>query len=173
MNKEIIIPLSKGKIMLLNLGSIAFVLGCIWLFGIDDGSKHDSIFIKTIAAIGALFFSLAGIVGIKKMFDKRAGLIISDKGIINNSGAFDVGLIKWEDITGFDVYEIKHTKMLQVFVKNPEKYIEAEKSKIKRKMMRMNGRYGSPISISSNALKIKFKDLQKVVLDNFEKYGSL
>ncbi len=172
MDNEIIIPLSKGKIVLLIIGSLAFVTACAWLFNIKAGGEYEAVFWKGFAIIGGIFFSITGIFGIKKIFDFEPGLVINSEGIIDNSSAVSIGLIKWGDIVGFKVMQISSTKLLLILVKNPEKYIEMEENKIKRKLMSMNNsRYGSPISISSNALKINFKELEKMIQDNFEKYS--
>ena len=59
-----------------------------------------------------------------------------------------------------------------ILVRNPEKYIGKAKNKIAKKSMETNLKwYGSPIAISPNALKINFNNLEKLLTENFEKYG--
>lgn len=78
MNEKIEIPFSKNKIYRLIAGSLIFILGGIWIF-FNPNFFHDinivflrnPIVIKSIGAASVLFFGLTGIIGIKKLFDKK------------------------------------------------------------------------------------------------------
>ena len=67
MNKEIIIPLSKTKILLLFIVSMAFVIFGIWF--LDDPEKfannsyrpRSSEFIQIIGIVAVIFFGICGI----------------------------------------------------------------------------------------------------------------
>ena len=55
----------------------------------------------------------------------------------------------------------------------PEKYIERAKNGLSKRIMKVNYKmYGSPIAITSNALKIKYDDLEKLIHKEFEKHKS-
>jgi hypothetical protein len=59
----------------------------------------DNPFVKYGAAIAAiLFFGFGIFYFLRKLIDKKPGLIIDDNGIIDNSSAVSVGLIPWSDI---------------------------------------------------------------------------
>lgn len=106
----------------------------------------------------------------KKLFDKKAGIIIDSNGIMDNSSATSVGLIKWNDITGIKIKRVITTKFLLISVSNPEEYIAKSKSKMTSKLMRQNMKIsGTPINITSSALKYNFKELEKIVRAEFEK----
>lgn len=168
---ERIIELSRGKIVLMILGSLLFVAAGAWfLLASDDGSLVTSLsrfvppwFVHGLG-IAALLFGLAGAgYGIAKSRDRKPGLTLSSAGMVDNSSAVAAGFIPWSEVTGLDTFQINTQKMLVVHVADPQKYIERG-SAIKRALNRANaGMCGSPIVISSNALQIPFDELRTVV----------
>lgn len=178
MENAIEIPLSKLKITLLFLGALGFVLlGVHFLICPDEwvsSKSSSSIFIKLLGIISILFFGTCGFFIAKKLFDTTVGLRIDDKGITDNSNAVSVGLIEWDDITGIQSLEIASSKMLLIKIKNPEKYINRATNLLSKKAMKANNSmYGSPISIISNSLKIKFSKLEELILSELEKRGNI
>ncbi len=176
MNKTIEIPLSKKKITLLLLASIAFVAGGIWI------TINPEIFIPNIFRItnpqiirfggiaGILFFGAGSIYGIKKLFDKKVGLIIDSNGITDNSNASSIGLIEWNDIFEIRIKQVMSTKFLLIDIVNPEKYIGKAKNGFQAKLMKANMRmYETPLSITSNTLKYDFGELEKLIQTEFRK----
>lgn len=171
--KKIEIPLSKTKNILILLGALSFVtLGVFFIITPDTFispimKNHQVIIIAGILSV--LFFGMAGVYGVKKLFDKRIGLTIDQFGIIDNTNASSVGLIKWADITDIKTGQIASTKFLLIYISNPEFYLEKVKG-FKRKIMEGNNRmYGTPITITSTTLKCKFSDLEKLINDKFSK----
>ncbi len=171
MNK-IEIPLSKTKILLGVIGSIAFViLGTIFLITPDTFitpilRNEQTIMIVGVAAV--VFFGAVGVYTFKKLFDKTIGLTIDEKGITDNSNASSVGLIVWDEIVQIRTEEIMSNKFLLIFVSDPEKYI-GRVSGIKRKLLQSSFKmYGTPISITSNTLKYNFNDLERLLRERLE-----
>ena len=166
------IPLSKAKILLLLIGSIAFVIAGI-LFIITPDTFISTIFrnrdlIIFVGIAGVVFFGAAGVYGARKFFDKSFGLTLDDNGITDNTNASSAGLIYWNDITEIKTKQVMSTKFLLIFIRNPDKYLERV-SGFKRKLMKGNMKmYGTPLSITSNTLKYNFKDLEKLILDRLK-----
>jgi hypothetical protein len=175
--EQIEIQLSKSKLTLLFLGSIMFVGLGVWyvisppIVNIPIFSNPTLVFIIGLASI--LFFGLLGFYIFKKLFDKSPGLIISDEGVYDNSSAVSAGFVPWTDIV-----EIKETKVVnQLFinlvVKNPQDYIDRQKSAFKRKTMQINHKnYGTVIGISTNGLKIKYDELKALIDSRFADFKS-
>lgn len=164
MNK-IEIPLSKAKILLTIGGSILFVvLGHYFITTMaDQQTRFNPTHVKGVGIVSVLFFGATGIYGIKKMFDNNVGLTIDDKGIIDNTNASSIGLIKWEDITEIKTEQVMSTKFLLIFTKDPDGILEKVRG-IKRKLMAGNMKmYGTPLSITSTTLKYNFNDLEKLL----------
>ena len=164
-----VIELSRGKLVFLIIGCAVFVFAGVWMLQLDEAEilalrrlSNPTVF----RAIGGLVLLLAIVVmvfGLRKLFDKSPGLVLSAEGITDNSSAVAAGLIPWEDIAGFDIFEIHRQKMLVILVNDPEKYIQRG-NPVQRTLHRANtSMVGSPISISSTTLKIGFDELCALV----------
>jgi hypothetical protein len=178
LNSKIEIPISKKKIILLLIGSIILVIGAILMTIKPEKITlfHRMGFIlspetvRIMGVLGTVLFCAAGVFGIKKLFDKKVGLIIDKNGITDNSSALSIGLIEWKDINGIELTQVNSIKFLRIGVKNPEKYINRAKNGIKAKLMKINmNMYGSPIYITSNSLKYNFEELETIVQSEFKK----
>lgn len=172
MTKKIEIPFSKNKLFFGIGGSILFVVLGIWLFLKADNSFQviNPIIVKGIGILSILFCGATGIFGIKRLFDKKHGLIIDSIGITDNSNASSFGLIEWNDITSITTKQVMSTKFLMIYVENPEKYIEKVKSGMKAKLMSSNLKmYGTPLSITSSTLKYDFGKLEQLIQTEFKR----
>ena len=119
---------------------------------------------------GIVFFGLAEIYGIIKLFDKEAGLIIVFNGFTDNTNASSVGLIEWTDITGIRTQQVMSTKFLLIAIETPDQYLAKAKQGLSKKLMKANlNSYGTPLSINSNTLKYNFEALEKIVQTEFKK----
>jgi hypothetical protein len=173
LGQPIEIALSKSKIILLLLGALAFVTIGLW-FVIDPPiikniywGNPTKIAIAGYASI--IFFGLCAFYFIRKLPDKRPGLIIDDKGIIDNSSGLSAGQILWSDIDDITVIEIHRQKLIMLHVKNPQDFISRQTSVLKRKGMEFNYKmYGTPLSITTNGLKTSFDSLLKLLTEQLE-----
>lgn len=168
MNK-IEIPLSKTKIVLALIGAFGFViLGIFFIINpvtFLSPIMKSEVIIRIVGVISVLFFGAVAIYAIKKMLDNKVGLTIDDNGIIDNTNASSVGLIKWSDITEITTKQVMSTKFLLIFTKDPHDILE-KVSWIKRKLMAANMKmYGTPLCITSSTLKYNFSDLEKLMKD--------
>lgn len=169
--RQIEIPLSKKKLLLMLIGSIGFVALGLW-FIINPPTISNPvfgnptvIFVTGIASI--LFFGLCGVYIARKLPDNKPGLIIDNVGLTDNSSGVSAGQILWSDIENISVIEIHRQKLIMLQVKNPQDYIDKQTSGIKSKMMQMNfNMYGTPLSITSNSLQIKFDELLNILNDH-------
>ena len=177
MKERIEIPFSKKKLILSIVGSLLFVIGGIWLFlntelyaNFPLEFVRNPIVIQGVGVFAILFFGLTGVLGFRKLFDNSNGLVIDNTGITDNSSSLGIGLIEWEDITDILTKRVMTTKFLLVHVNNPEKYLSRAENKAKAKLMRANMKMtGTPIQISSNALKYNFKKLEELVQTEYER----
>ena len=157
---KIEIPLSKTKILLLLFGSIVLVAVCIFIIM----EMESSFLIEIVGYCGILFFGFAFTVLIRKLFDRRPGLIIDQHGITDHSNYTSVGRIDWDDILGIGTYQVQSTKMIVIEIDQPEKYISRAKNSLVEKSMRMNHKMsGSPLTIISGSLKISHDELERLL----------
>lgn len=164
------IKISKIKLGLMTIGSSIFILLGLWF--ITKPNQFDStnkILILIIGIASILFFGICLIFIIRKLFDNSIGLTINEMGITDNSSGTSVGLIEWNDISEIQTTQIASTKFILIQTTNPDKYINRAKNSISRRAMKANYKmYGTPLSISSNTLQIKFDDLWKKIRNAHE-----
>lgn len=150
--EEKVIELDKAKVKLLVLGSWVSLAVSLWVF--SPAQAGAGIWIASV-----VFFGLCGIFGIKKLLDKKPGLIFSSAGLFDNASLVPVGDIPWSEIAGVEVLKVKRQALLVVKLVDPQKYI-GDSSALKRRLRTTTFEtYGSPIAIPSSALKIDFNEL--------------
>ena len=166
--EQIEIQLSKSKLTLMTIGSFTFVVIGIWF--VLNPSRFLSficrsktiIFVSGLTSI--LFFGFVGFYLFKKLLDKKPGLVISNKGIVDNSGGLSAGFIPWSDIKEITETIIANQKFISVIVKNPQHYIDRQSTRFKRWLMERNCKwYGSAIGISANGLKNNYDELKLLI----------
>ncbi len=178
---EIVIPLSKTKLILTVLGSLAFVGIGIWLLTIDtaDISQgrsfrlffNNPLFARTLGVGAIVFFGVVGAYTAKKFFDKKPGLILDSTGFTDNASAASAGFVPWSEVAGFDIFQMNRTKMLVILVADPEKYIQRGGA-VRQKLNKANfNMCGSPITISSTTLDSNFAELQSLFTRYLTKYA--
>jgi hypothetical protein len=174
---ETIIELSKTKLALVLLGASAFVAAGIWMFSLDDASIqsqrrfNNPVYVHGLGLVTIVFFGSCGLLALKKLFDKKPGLVFNNSGIVDNASSASAGFIPWSEVVGAEIFEIQKQKMLIIMVRDPQKYI-ARGSSLKRTLNKANYKMvGSPISISPHALAISFSELVALFDQYQRKYG--
>lgn len=158
------IPLSKRKLTILLIGALTLVLLSMGLL-VEKPELSSTIIgnvylVLTIGWAGLIFFGLIAAICIQKLVDTKMGLVISDKGVNDNSSGLSLGLIRWSDIVEFKKLEKENQKFVLCVLKNPDNYIAKVSNVLKRKSLQLNQRlYGTPVPISSQALQIEFDEL--------------
>src|ERR1700746_1838738 len=129
---ELVIEYSKKKMIFIVVGSCVFLAGTAWMLTLDDEyirASHnpflrDPLFLRAVAVVGVLGSAFGVIFGVKKLFDKKPGLVLNSAGIIDNTSAFSAGFIPWSDIVGAEEHVLpRNKKMLVIKLANPETYI--------------------------------------------------
>lgn len=174
MSERIEIKLSKSKIFLLLLGGITFVFfGYLFISKPEDYTSlicRSPEIIRISGILAACFFGLGSVFIVSKLFDKKPGLIIDKDGITDNSNMTSIGLVEWADIKKIEKGKVGSTQFLIIHVIKPKKYDTRAKNWLSKMTMLANQKmYGSPLSITSNSLKITFEDLETLIKKEFEK----
>jgi len=111
-----------------------------------------------------------GILISKKLFENKYGIKINDEGIYDNSTSINSGLIKWENIESIEKSKVVNQNFIIVIVNNPNDFIDRQKNILTRKNVETNfKKFGSPIQISTNGLKIKFEELYEIMISELNK----
>ncbi|CAD7804790.1 hypothetical protein CHRY9390_01274 [Chryseobacterium aquaeductus] len=174
----VVIPLSRMKMTLLFLGAVAIgVLGLILLIYEPESINHSNRFswiMKPVPRFLAGFFCVmfsgfSAITMLFRLFNKKPGLIINEKGIYDNSTAVALGFISWKDITEVKKITVNHSSFILIVVRNPIDYLNKTTQWLKLRALKMNFRYyDTPICISAHSLQIKFDELYKLLVDNLD-----
>lgn len=178
---ETVIELSRTKMALLLLASCGFVAAGAWLLTLDPEAIrsgrsfrfffNEPAFAYGLGAASILCFGFLGVIAVRKMFDKKPGLILSSSGVFDNASGASAGLIPWSEIVGFEVIEIQKQKMLLIHVSDPRKYTDRG-GPLRRALNRASYKMGgAAVSIPSNTLKIGFGDLVSLFEQYLRKYG--
>lgn len=166
------IPLSKTRISLMILGSVVFVLLGIWFIVDPPDARNvfwsNPVMLRGLGIVTIVFFGYAGLVLMRKLTEQQPGLVVDETGITDYSSGLSGGHVAWTDIQDILILQIQRQKMVMILVRDPEAFIQREKSAVKRKLMAVNYRsYGSPWNISANSLQISFDDLYQLLTDHF------
>ena len=103
-----------------------------------------------------------------RMLNKGPGLVLNKEGMIDNSGLVSAGAISWKEVEEINSNKILFADCIIVKVKDPAKYITSQNSLFKRTWLRLeNHYYGSPVNISVSGLKVKFKDLFRLMQQQY------
>jgi hypothetical protein len=166
------IKLSKLKLVLMFLGSLLFIAGGI-LF-IRNPTEYESFIMRSpiiifiAGCVGVLFFGITGFFIFTKIIDNHPGLIISNEGITENVMYVSAGFIRWDDVIKIEKKKIVNQTFISIIVRNPNEYIEKQKSAFSRKIMRENyKKFGTPIGISVNGLKSNYDNVKKILEKGF------
>lgn len=172
MDGKIEVPRSKKKILGLMIGSMVFV--AIGIYFIVTPEKFQAVPFGTIIGVSAVgFFGTTFSIFLKQLISQKWGLIIDESGIINQSNALDVGLIEWRDILGFETMQVASTKFILIQTDQPDKYIDRGSNSLIRRSMKANlNMYGTPLSISTNTLKMQHTELEDILEKELHKRSS-
>lgn len=158
---------NKRKLLPLVGGALFFVLASILILGAAMKMQNHVImqlFLITVGLIGILFFGLIVLVMLPKLFTRKAGLIVADEGLWDNSSGVSAGFVPWSDIKKLN-YTFSGTNTFMVLMlKKPDKFIEKQKNPIKKLAMRINCKIsGSPIHILVSILDADLHTLNNLI----------
>jgi len=166
---------SKGKLTKALVTSLAFVLIGCWLVIYQPAVRNPAFnnpAVKTAVGVATiLFFGIGVIYFSRKLFDKSPGIVIDEKGILDNSSAAAAGFIPWSDIKQFATAKLMKQEFLIIVVNNPEHYLSKQTNFLKKKGMEYNNKnYGSPLAISANGLNCNLKELTSILESKLSEY---
>lgn len=166
---------SKTKLMLLMLGMLAFIaIGTLFILTPETFAlrfkRVGPQLIRIVGITGVIVFTPCFVIFVIRLFNKKVGLIMSPNGILDQSSNLDIGLIEWDDITEIGTVKIVSNKFIVLHTNQPEKYINRVTNRFTRQGLTSNYKScGSPLLINSITLNIKHKQLEQLLVEQFEK----
>lgn len=168
--------LNRKKVNLSFLGGIVFVY--IGFQGITKSEEYVSILWSNpvmiwISGLAAFcFFGIGLINSAPLVFSRKAGLIIDNLGIIDNSSVNALGFIDWNDITKIKKRQIWSETAILIYVKNSASYIKGGKTFYSRYLGKLNRKkYGTPIIIAPSNLLITFDEMENAIMQEYDKHN--
>ena len=179
--EETIIPQNRRKIAFTVIGRLALVGAGAWLVSLDDSRVisergfrlflNNPLVAHSLGWLAIAFFGGVALFSIGKLFDTTPGLVFNSEGITDNAGLNAAGFIPWQEVGGYEVFEMSGQKMLVIFVRAPDKYAWRGNF-MKRKLNAANAQMvGSPISIPTNTLGVGVPELISLFEEYHCKYG--
>jgi hypothetical protein len=171
----VIVPVSKKKLSLLLLLSLAVTAAGVWLF-LHEPARGDffysnSKFQKAIAGAAVIIFVYAAGYFLIKMFSNKPGLIIDASGVTDNASGMAAGHIPWADITGFETATNLGSTFVMVKVKNADVYLKRIRSPFKRISLNANyKKFGTPVCISAKAIECNSSQLEQYLKTGLMQY---
>lgn len=159
------------------VGSLLFIIIGIWMILKHEDIKsplNSTLAMLLVGIASILFFGFAAIMAIRKMTTQSDGLIISSKGITDNSSGISAGFIPWEEVITITETSIANQIFINIIVKNPEEFIASQKSSFKRTAMMANYKsFGTAIAISANSLETTHENLKKILVEKLTEYNRI
>jgi hypothetical protein len=162
MEGVVVIPLKKTKLL-----KIVVIAGVFVAIGIFMMFTEDVVALL-FGLAGILFFGSILAFSVRKLFDRKPGLIVTSGYIEDNASGVAAGMIPWSEIRGISIATVQAQQFLTIHVTDPEKYVERG-GVLKRMMNRVNLKhFGSPVHIPATTLDIDFDDLATLVEYRFQ-----
>ncbi|HEY4322792.1 MAG TPA: STM3941 family protein [Mucilaginibacter sp.] len=132
----------------------------------DSGFRHSpKIEILIIGYACVIFFGAGTVILTLRLFDNKPGLLIDDQEITINPYSFSTSIIEWTKIEKINIKEIYRTKIIMVYLKRPQEFIDQINNPFKRKMALFSLKtYGTPVSITASGLKYNTDELYALLM---------
>ncbi len=178
------VELSKNKsyvmlpgFVVVGIISLFLLLSASGIFPVKIAIEPVALVIFSLLLISSAYFIF---LTIRKLNNKRAGLIANDEGFTYNATVLGaaLGFIRWKDIKNLNTVEGLGNSYLSVEVYNPEEYLKKITSGFLRKQTQKNiyeseKHRGILLTVSANGLQeFSFKDLERLLtskLNDFRK----
>jgi hypothetical protein len=161
---DLVVHASRGKLVMMALGSAAFVATGIALLTFAPG---ESIKIPIVATLAIVFFGACGAYAVRRLLSPQPAVVINREGIVDNASATGVGLVRWDEIAELCEYTFQNQTFLGIVPKNLDRVLERQPA-WKRTALRANSALGvSPINIPQAVLPMPVSELLREIQSRY------
>lgn len=137
-DKNIAIPPSKLKTVLLLLGAFGFVALGLWFITnpemlSDNYRPRPKWEIVGIGYASVIFFGACFVAGVYFLISNKPRVVIDDKGIAIAKPFGSTDLVKWSEIKDFKTGAYNNVAFIYIYLNNTDKFISHQKSAWSRK----------------------------------------
>lgn len=163
---------SRSKLLYFAILSFSMALLCYWVLSQASPDDNDFVFYKykIVGIVCLMFFTPGGIFLLYKWWDDTPYLVMDSEGISENSYALRGIEILWKDIVEIGEGEIKKTRFILVYLRNPEVFISRYEGYRKTLFIFNNKLYGTPILLATNTLEISQDELVKIMRNKLTQF---
>ena len=169
LNKKTLLPILFIYIVVITIG-LFFIINYSVLGSTTPTRHGNPLWLLIVGIVAVLVIGYALLPLLRRLLSKKAGLIISREGIIDNM-IDEVVSVSWSDIIDIKSKQIKKDSYIVIIVKNHQEYIDRVISSDRRYGMKFNYKtHGSPIVIFAKDLQMNFDDLHNLLLEKLREY---
>lgn len=156
---RLVIYPSRGKLALLALGALAFVVAGLWLGGVFGDMDLSQGLVVITTYIGVPFFGLCLVYLLYRLVVRKPALIVSAEGIVDNASATGAGPVGWDEMHEILPTEVSGKPMLGIVPRDEEQILDRQ-NPLKRFIMSVNRNMtGFVILIPETALPMSIDEL--------------
>jgi len=153
------VPYHKRKFRLLIVVCLLFVLVFLSLIFSPASSSVNTLNLWAGIA-GLIFFGGGALLFTQILRSGKLAIEVNDEGIRDETTKVAVGLIRWEDITGFELHHVFGHPWIAVRVRDPEVYKDRARNGLAKRAMNQNEKkYGSALQLNCGSVKIPPEEL--------------
>lgn len=164
---------TRKQIVGIVLSIIFIIAGCVFLFNpkiLGDHLFKDEAMFAISLTIVILFLALLIFLSYK-IIKKTIGLIINDEGIKEQISAFGVGVVRWDEMSGFGIKKQIGVPFIVIYLKDKNEFIDRF-SGLKKATIKKNAEsFGTPVAISTVMLKMNKTHLIQLFTELGAKHG--
>lgn len=173
------IPMKRGRQLYTFVVSSVLVATFLWVLTLDAEAIAERPYMidpaleRGLAVFGIVLFGALATLNLRKLLDRRPGLVLSAEGLEDRSTFVAIGFVPWSDITGVDSYRALGQRTLVLKVADPKKYLGGGNA-VARYLRRSNLKLcGSPVTITTATLKIRYDNLMAEIQDYLRRHGQV
>jgi hypothetical protein len=157
-NRVVIYP-SRAKMLLVLLGSIAFVVIGVWI-GTPGVARGLAIWKVVVASyIGVPCFAACGLYAAYRLAIRRPALEIDSTGITDAASAVGAGRLSWDEVDHVVLYKYSGQSMLGIVPRNLDIFVNRQPV-VRRFLIKLNRALGcAPINVPQVGLSMKVAEL--------------
>jgi hypothetical protein len=135
----------------------------------DTPFKDEFLFAMSLTIV-VIFLALL-IFLFSKIVKKTPGVIINEEGIHEQISAFGVGIIRWNEMSGFGIKKQIGVPFIVIYLKDQHLFIDRFSGLKKATIEKNSESFVTPVAISTVMLKMKMDDLKQLFTEVGSKHG--
>jgi len=156
------IPANRGRVVLLIVASLLFVLAGAWML-VSPIQDAPLTLTKTIGFLSIAFFGLCGVLGFVLLLKREALLTLTPEKLINKSSFGQIPEIAWSEVERAEIVIFMNKPFLGVFPRDSDVLLARQPAHVRCLQSWNRGLVGTPIVITPSVLGVALEELTRMV----------